>query len=278
MKILTISFILFLLVIPISFAESDFSFWDFGDDLIDAFYQKILDLINFALSPLQNLVEIFLTEPVQLGLFKSLWAIMIYIISLFYGLFLMFAGFKFIFSGFSVEKRYQAKEWLKNALIMIIAVQASFLLYDFTLQIFSGLSLGVLELLPSNFFQLTGDNYFNFALNLFLGAVYLFVLIVYVILMGVRYLLVSAGVIFVPIGIFLYLIPPLHNFGKMILSMLLLLMSIPFFQAIIFLAGSKLLSIPFFAEIKIVVMIVSFVLAIIFFIVVLLFVYVIPKV
>ncbi len=173
----------------------------------------------------------------------------------------MYSGFNFIISGYDVAKRENAKAWLRNIIIMLVLVQASFYLYSLTIEISSLLTTGILNLIDKEFFLLTVDKLSNFALQLFFGIFYLIVLILSVLLLAIRYLIVAVGTIFFPIGIYLYFIPSLREYGKLILNFLFISIFITFFDALIFLASSKLLEVGAFENIKILVMITAFSLA-----------------
>jgi hypothetical protein len=257
--------IIFLLVIPISLADDDdsFDFWDFGDWLVDSIFDRVLDILNAAIGPLSSFTVSLIQEPVNIELFFGLWAIMVYILSLFYGLLLMFAGFKFVISGYDAEKRFEAKEWLKKVVLMVVFVQASYYIYQISLDLFAGMAVGILEMVNPDFFVLTSHDWGSFGLTLIYSMVYLIILIVYALFMGARYLLVNVGVIMFPIGIFLYFFQPAQRLGEVILSVLFMMMSVPFFHAVIFLTGSRLVDIPVFATNPIWVTIISYVLAII---------------
>jgi len=144
--------------------------------------QKIFDfLINVLNAPIQPLLDIvrsLLTEPVQLHLFSPLWAIIIYVISLFYGILLLYSGFNFMVSGYDAEKRAKAKEWLRNIIIMIVLVQASYFLYATVVDIGSLLTVGVTNLIDEEFFLLTADNIVNIGLQFFFAFFYVIVLFV----------------------------------------------------------------------------------------------------
>ena len=84
------------------------------------FFEFLLSILNAPLQPLLDLTKNLLTEPVNISLFYSLWAVIIYVISLFYGLFMLFAGFNFLISGYEASKRENAKMWFRNVILMII--------------------------------------------------------------------------------------------------------------------------------------------------------------
>lgn len=219
----------------------------------EKFFGFLLSIFNAPLEALIKLTKGMLTEPVNINLFFSLWAIIVYIISMFYGLFFLFAGFNFLISGYDVVKREKAKMWLRNIVLMIIFVQASFLIYDLIIELGSLLTSGVIGMIKPEFFLLNADNLGSFALQFVLAPFYLITVIITVLLLGFRYLMVSIGVVMFPFALFFYFIPPLQNYGKMILNVLLIFIFLTFFDAIILLGASALLSIPLFADFKIII-------------------------
>jgi hypothetical protein len=94
------------------------------------FFEYVESILNAPLQPLLNLAKDLLSAQVSIELFSGLWAIMVYVLSMFYALLLIYSGFTFIISGYDVYKRENAKEWLKNIVVMIILVQASFFIYE----------------------------------------------------------------------------------------------------------------------------------------------------
>ena len=61
----------------------------------------------------------------------SMWQAIVTIISCFYLIIFLIIGFKFMTGGQNIAKREEAKESLKNAIIMIIAVQLSFIFINY---------------------------------------------------------------------------------------------------------------------------------------------------
>ena len=224
--------------------------------------QKIFDfiigVINAPIQPLLDFTKSLLTEPINLSAFGLLWAIVMYILSMFYGLFLMYAGFNFIISGYDVIKREKAKTWFRNILIMIVLVQMSYFIYSTFIDLNSLMTSGIVNMIDSKFFLLTADNIVNIGLELFLGLLYIVTLLLSVLFLTLRYILVALGVVLIPIGIFLYFIPPLNSYGKLIVNFLGICIFVTFFDSLILLAGSKIIEIPLFANFKIVVMITCF--------------------
>ena len=57
---------------------------------------------------------------------------------------------------------------------------------------------------------------------------------------------------------FFYFIPPLQSYGKLITNLLLVVIFVPFFDAVVLFGASALLKIPVFTNFKIVLTIVAF--------------------
>ena len=255
-----VSILLFLLLaIPLAHAEEEkCGLSNLATCIPQMFFEFVLGIINAPLQPFLTLTKNLLSEPVNIEIFISLWAIIIYILSIFYGLFLIFAGFNFMISGYSAEKRERAKEWLRNVILMMVFVQASYYLYSILIELSSSMTAGIIDMIDQKFFLLTVDNVANLGLEIMLAIPYVITLVFTVILLSLRYLLVATGVIFFPIGLFFYFIPPLQSYGKLTINVLLIVMFLPFIQSLMLLAASKVIEIPVFQNFKIVIMIAAF--------------------
>ena len=216
--------------------------------LPEAFFDFITAILNSTLEPLMYIVKTFLIEPVNVNIFQSFWIIIIYIISLFYGLFLLFAGFNFLISGYDSAKRENAKQWLSNIILMIIFIQSSFFVYNLVIELGSLMTVGVLDLIPNNFFYVTGNSFSSIGLQLSLLTPYISTLIFTIFLLALRYLFVSVGVVFFPFAIFFYFIPSLQAYGKMILNVLAVIIFVTFFDAVILFGASALMQISIFQQ------------------------------
>lgn len=262
MKKLWLMLAVLLLAVPIVAAQEDggvsCGLSNLPTCISQKFFEFVLKLVNAPLQPFLSFTKSLLTEPVSINLFSPVWAIIVYIISLFYGLFLLFAGFNFIISGYDSAKRENAKSWLRNIVLMIFFVQASFFLYDLILQFAALLTAGIVNLINKDFFMLTADNLGSLALELSLAIPYLATVLLTIVLLTLRYLFVAVGIVFFPIGIFFNFVDPLASYGKLIINSLLILIFLPFFQSIVLLAASKLLEVGVFDNFKIVIMIGAF--------------------
>ena len=226
--------------------------------LPEKFFDYILTILNAPLQPLLNAVNSLMTEPVNVYTFQSLWVIIIYTISMLYGLFLLFAGINFLISGHDAIKRERAKDWLKNIILMIIFVQASFFIYEIIIEMGAILTSSVIGIIDPKFFLLTKDNIINIGLQLLMASFYAITLLLTIVTLALRYLLVAVGVLFFPFALFFYFIPPLKSYGKAIINILLILIFIPFFHALILFAASSLLGVSIFSNFKILLMISAF--------------------
>jgi len=218
----------------------------------------ILTIINAPIIPLLDILKKLLTQPPNIYAFSTLWAVIIYIISIFYGIFIMAAGVNFIISGYNAEKRERAKEWLQNILLMIFFVQASYFLYSMISEVASRLTVGVINMIDPNFFLLTLDNMVNVGLEIVLGIFYLIILFITIIAFSINYLFASIGIVFFPFGLFFYFINPLRDIGKFILSTAVFVLFIPFFASLVLLGAAELLKQGGYESIKIILMIGAF--------------------
>lgn len=246
----------FLLAIP--FVSADCSLANLGSCLPEAIFNFFLGILNAPLEFLLNLINNLLTEPINIDTFRYLWIIIVYIITIFYSLMFIYAGYNFLISGYDASKREKAKLFLRDTLIMVVAVNASFYLYGLLLEISSLLSAGVIGMINHEFFTINADNFVNAALEFIFIGLYVIMLLVTLILFTLRHILVGAGIILFPFGIFMYFIPFLNSYGKLIINVLMIVIFIPFFSSLILLIGSLLLDIEIFSDIKILVMISSF--------------------
>ena len=163
-------------------------------------YEFVINVLNSPIQPLLSLIKSLLTEPVQFSLFAPLWGVIIYVISLFYGLLFLYSGFNFMVSGYDAEKRAKAKEWFRNILLMIVLVQASYFIYVTIVDLGSLMTAGIINMVDEQFFLLTADNMTNMGLQFFFALFYVFILLITALFLTFRYIIVAVGVVLVPIG------------------------------------------------------------------------------
>ena len=195
--------LLFLLLAPIALAQQEeCGLTNLAVCIPQKLYEYTLGIFNAPLQPLLNFVNFLLTDAVNIDSLSYFWAIIVYIISIFYALFMLFAGFNFIISSHDVVRREKAKIWLRNVILMIFLVQTSFFIYALFLEINSALTAGVISLINQDFFLLTVDNIANLGLELLLYFTYVIILVITVVSLALRYLFVMVGVMMFPMGLF----------------------------------------------------------------------------
>ena len=181
-------------------------------------------------------------------------------LSMFYALLIVASGLSFMISGYDSSKRENAKSWLRNIVIMIILIQASFFLYQLFIDLASAMTSAVLGLIDENFFLISADGISDLGLSILFSFIYLLTLILTALILTLRYAIVAIGVVLLPIGIFFYFLPPLKSYGSLILNFLGIAVFVVFFDAILLIGFSELANIGIFSSMKIVVLISAFVL------------------
>ena len=248
------------------------SITNLGTCLVEKLFEYFLYILNLPIQVILSGIQNLMTSPVSTSPFLSVWTVIVYILSMFYGLFLVFVGIRFIVSGHAVEQREKAKSNLRDIFLMIIFVRASYVFYGLILEVASALTTTVFNLIPPDFFLLTANSLSNLGLELVFMFMYLLVLALTLLILALRYMFVSFGVVLFAIGLFLYFLDGVSDYGKLILNYLSVAILTPFFYALILLAGSKFLEVSVFSEMKILVMIGTFALINILTIIIVLFV------
>ena len=218
----------------------------------------MLNILNAPIQPFLELTLNLLSEPINLNLFFSMWVIIVYVISMFYGLMLVASGFNFIISGHDVVKRENAKQWLRNIVIMIILIQASFFIYQLAIDLSSIITSAVLTLVDPTFFLISVDDIGDIGLAIVFALIYVLVLIVTALILVIRYAFVAIGVVLLPLAIFFYFLPPLKSYGSLILNFLGIAIFITFFDVILLAGFSKLVDLAIFGGMQILVLISAF--------------------
>ena len=238
------------------------SLTDLPNCLPQAINNYYLQFLNAPLQPLLTIIRTFLTAQVNTSIFIRIHAIVKYILSFFYIFSIIYSGYILLFQSSNPIRRNQAKEILKDTLIMIVLIQGSFYIYNLILNLSSIMNQALLTQIDPQFFLLTTDNIVNFTLQMFFSFTYVIILFITMFLLALRYMLVSFGVIFFPLALFCYFIPPLKSYGKFLLEVLFVFIFITFIDLLIILSCSLLLTIPIFTNFKIIVMINCFLLII----------------
>jgi hypothetical protein len=229
-----------------------------GSCLPQKFFEFMFNIINAPIQPFLNLTLNLLSEPINIELFLSMWVIIVYLISMFYGLMLVASGFNFIISGYDVVKRENAKKWLRNIIVMIILIQASFFIYQLAIDLSSIMTSATLTLVDSDFFLISVDDIGDIGLGIMFALIYVLTLLVTALILVIRYAFVAVGVVLLPLAIFFYFLPPLKSYGSLILNFLGIAIFITFFDVILLAGFSKLVDLAIFNNMEILVLVSAF--------------------
>jgi len=255
---------MFLLVSTIVFAEpgnqdqNDCSLlhpMNCMNDLVKEALKSTAYLISYTTGivsqPFLRLLEKLMTYPPSTGVFLPVWSAIVGVISIFYIFFLLYAGIVFITQGDSPVKRWEAKNSIKNMVIVILLVSSSFYLYNLLIGLNSSLTGYIFGSIDSSFFTSASSSISNALLQVVMIIPYVVVVFLTVIFFTTRWIFVSFGIILFPLGIFLYFVPFLKGYGKLIINILILMIFIPFISGIILLGSSVLVNSPIFENFRI---------------------------
>lgn len=229
-----------------------------GTCLVQNLFEFFLNIVNAPIQPFLQMTLNLLSTPVNLNLFFSMWVIIIYLISMFYALLLVGTGFNFMIAGYDSEKRENAKQWLRNILIMIILIQASFFIYQLAIDLSAVMTSATLTLVDPNFFVIGSGGITDLGLAITLGVVYLAVIFFTLLVLVIRYAFVAIGVVLFPLAIFFYFIPPLKQYGSLIMNSLGISIFVTFLASIILAGFGKLTQVSVFNNFQIVLLIAAF--------------------
>ncbi len=197
-------------------------------------------------------IKYLLIEPAPVSSFYHLWKVIVSVLSTLFVLIFTFCGLYLIVSGGEEpEKRNRAKEWLKQSIIMIIVIPLSFLIYQFIIDIASTLTNIMMSYVSTDFLYIGEGTINNLSLEIGFGVPYTIAAYLAVILLTIRYMFVCIGTLFFPIGLMFYFIPLTKEYGKVILTFILLNIFSTFFIAIFLAVYSVMSSSGFLSDLQI---------------------------
>jgi len=202
------------------------------EGVVDAFFSGVRGVVVGFVSPLFGLIRALLLRSVEPLDFSGLWLVVVGVISLFYGLLFLLVGFKFLLGSYDAVQRAEAKEWLKSAVVLVVAVNGSLLLYSLLL----GLSSGLASYLWGSRLESLLEMGESSGLNLVWVFVLAFSAFFAVVTLFLRQVTLVAGVMLFPVGVFLYLVPPLRAFGYSVLAVLVAVAFMPVVDVIVLIA------------------------------------------
>jgi len=208
--------------------------------VMDSFFGFIKAGFVSFVNPLFQVMKTLILYNINPFNYEGYWLTIVSIISCFYLLLFVVVGLKFLLGSYDAVQRLKAKEWFKGAVMLIIAVNASLLLYSLVLLLGSGTALVLWNPQLENFLSLNDLNALNL-IWLIIVAIFAFLAMLTLIL---RQIFLIISVMLFPIGVFFYFIPPLKSGGSALLN---LIFAFVFMQAmdVIILIGVNIFSTEF---------------------------------
>ncbi len=209
--------------------------------IVEAFFNTLMDGFIYGAEEFLVNTLLFINSDPDIYLFCAPYTSVMNVLEAFYTIAFMIAGIYYILKSHDVEGRTNAKFWLKNIFIMIVALSFSFSLFEMILEIneyvttslynesFDDL-LVVDASLPSLVFAATMSTIF-FVLT---GLTFITLL--------ARYIMIPFLLLLFPIAIFLYFLPGTREWGAFLLKFILLIVFITSIDAVLVLAMSYLLN------------------------------------
>lgn len=227
------------------------------NSFLDTFTEFLLNIINKPIDIIISFIENLLTAEPPLDLFYGVWRSVVFALSSLYGLMLLYVAVRFIVSGGSAILRERAKQQLRSTFLLILGINASYLLYDLGVQIVHYFARGLFVLVNPTFFRLTLDE--SLPLQLVFGSFYLLTLTFTALVLIIRYVFLGAGVVLLPIGLVLLYLPFFEGYGRWLLNLIgaNVIVSVP--STVILVAFSALLDSPLFRSLKVFLVIAAFV-------------------
>ncbi|VVB74671.1 Uncharacterised protein [uncultured archaeon] len=209
-----------------------------------------IDIVGIFTSSIKNSVRSFntmllgLTGALLAGnpdptLMQGVWQAIVFVISSLYLIIFLIVGFGFFFSGMNIQKREEAKERLKKAIMMIIGVNISFVVYQLVLELATAITQYMWDTGFAQFFNTSIFSGVGFVmLFAYTGSIFLAIITLFL-----RYLFLLVGVAIFPIGIFLYFAPKMRSWGKLIFEFLGMMLAMQLVDVIVLIAvGQVMLS------------------------------------
>jgi len=183
--------------------------------IANALLDSLKQIFTGFAQPLLDVAKTLITSNIDPSHFQSLWLVFIAIINAFYLLLFLSVGLKFIIGSIDAVEREKAKEWFKKCFFMLVTVNASLLIYSLILEASSAITL----FLWNSQFETLFNPSFPGLDFLWAGVMALFVFLTAITLV-IRQIILIIGIMLFPVGLFLYFIPPLEQYGKIILNIL----------------------------------------------------------
>ncbi len=221
-------------------------------NLTSCFTGFLESFFNAPLKPLIDLFKDLIITNASPDIFKPIWGIIILLCSLASMIFIIINVVKLVMYAEYPLKRHQAKESLKNIVIIAVLLPLSYYIYTTLLSFNSLLTNNFIQSINVNFFEVKFDNITSSILNLLLYIFYIVVLIITDIILVLRYFILSVGVVIFPLGIFMYYIDQLKNYGVLIINFLLSNIFVGFITSLVLMIVSMLSSVQIFENYQVI--------------------------
>ena len=208
--------------------------------VLDSFFGFVKAGFVSFVSPLFDVMKALMLYNINPFNYEGHWLVIVSIISCFYLLLFLVVGLRFLLGSYDAVQRLKAKEWFKGAIMVVISVNASLLLYSLVLLLGSGTASVLWSSELENFLILSDLNVLNL---IWLMIVALFAFLAMITLI-IRQIFLIIAVMLFPIAVFLYFIPPLKSSGSALLN---LIFAFVFMQVmdVIILIGVSIFSVEF---------------------------------
>lgn len=173
-----------------------------------------LETVSFV-NPLFETMKTLMLYNIDPFSFQSYWVAIVSVVSAFYLLLFLVVGLRFLLGSYDAVHRKKAKEWFKGAIIIVVGVNASLVLYSLLLLVGSAIAQtlwvpGLEEMLSAASLD---------ALNLVWLGLLSFIVFLAMVTLVLRQIFLIVAVMLVPIAIFLYFIPPTKAYGSAIVNL-----------------------------------------------------------
>jgi len=253
------SVLLLLFILPIAFSQTIniqvpppacenngdllFAITNLPQCTAEAFISTLTNGLIFSAGEFYNLSIGFLTASPDVHWFCGPYNNVMAIIESFYTVMLMGLGGYYIIKATDVEGRAKAKTWLKNILYMVVFLSFSFTIFELIIDLNTQISSSIYSQVSESIFDIEAELsslIFSmiFAFSLCTGGYMTFTTLV------IRYLLIPFLLFLFPLGIFLYFIPPMREWGAYLFKFIVLIIFMTTADSLLLLGTSWLFASP----------------------------------
>lgn len=206
--------------------------------IINTFKSNTKDSLQEFNTLILSLAVMLLSINPDTSLMFDSWQAIVFVLSSFYLILFLVIGLKFMTIGDNIQKREEAKESLKNIIIMIIGINISFVIYQLALE----LSTAITQFMWFSGFEYLFEPSTYSGAGLILLLLVIGSIVVALVTLFARYLFLLMGVILFPLGIFCYLTTSLRGWGRIIFNFLGIVLAMQLVDVILLVAVAQIMS------------------------------------